>query len=77
MDERVVPPLDEARDDFLLQIRSRRVAVAESTFVADVVEAADVAIEETTFETIRQLAAEPQMELSSRALGRALVRVVE
>jgi hypothetical protein len=47
---------------------------AESTFVANLVEAAEIETNTESFETVRQVASDPDMELSPRALGRALVR---
>ena len=74
VDERIVPPFEESRDQFRDQLQNQRVMEAESTFVADLVEAAKIETNTESFETVRQVASDPDMELSPRALGRALVR---
>jgi len=74
VDERIVPPFEESRDQFRAQIQSQLVVQAESTYVANLVEAAAVQPDTSSFEVIRQIAGDPNMELTSRALGRTLVR---
>ncbi len=73
VDERVIPQLEESRDQFRAQLQNRRVAEAESTFVAEVIETAGVEVDEPGFETARQLAETPDLGLTGRARGRALV----
>ena len=72
--ERTVPPFDEIRDQFRTQIQAQLVMEAESTYVANLIEAAMMESDTASFEAVRQVAADPDMELTSRALGRALVR---
>jgi len=74
VDERIVPPFEESRDQFRAQLQNQRVMEAESTFVADLVEAAGIETDTESFESVRRVASDPDMELSSRALGRALAR---
>jgi len=74
VDERIVPPFEESRDQFRAQLQNQRVMEAESTFVANLVEAAEIETNTESFETVRQVASDPDMELSPRALGRVLVR---
>jgi peptidyl-prolyl cis-trans isomerase C len=74
VDERVVPPLDEMQDQFRTQVQDRRVQVAESTYVANLVEAAGIQVEEEGYEAVKQMASDPDMELTRRASDRPLVR---
>jgi hypothetical protein len=74
LDEKVIPPLDDLRDQFRAQAQERRVQVAESTFVANVVEAADIQVEDDSYEAVKQIASNPNMELTRRAAERPLVR---
>jgi peptidyl-prolyl cis-trans isomerase C len=73
VDERIIPPMEDNLDSFRAQLRNRRVMEAESTFVAGVVEGANVEVHADGFEAARQLAAEPRTSLTSRALNRTLV----
>ncbi len=77
MEERITPQFEENREQFRVQLQNRRIMEAESTFVADLLSQADVEILEDGFETTRQLASDPGMELTSRALGRPLVRFAD
>ncbi len=74
VDERIVPPFEEAEDQFRAQLQARLVMEAESTYVADLVESAGLEADPESFETVRQVAETPGMELTPRALGRTLVR---
>jgi hypothetical protein len=74
VDERVFPEFEERRDQFRAQVQNQMVMEAESTYVANLVEAAGAETDPESFETVRQVAGDPDMELTSRALGRALVR---
>ncbi len=73
LDEKVIPPFEESRDRFRSQVQNRRVSVAESTFVADIIDKANVMVNEETYGTLRELAADPSMDLTRRASDRALV----
>jgi hypothetical protein len=73
VDERIIPPLGENREQFRAQLQNRRVAEAESIYVASVIEAAAIEVDQEGFETARRLAETPEMELTSRAMDRALV----
>ncbi len=73
VEEKVIPPLDESRDLFRTQLQARMMAEAESLYVARIVEEANIQVDTETYETIRQLAADPGMELGGRALGRPMV----
>lgn len=72
--EREIPSLDEDREGFRTRIRNRRLAEAESVYVADLMETAEVEVVGEGYESARQLAAEPGTSLSRRARNRALVR---
>jgi hypothetical protein len=74
VDERITPPFEERRDQFRAQLQSQMVIEAESTYVARVVDAAEIEVLSEGFETVRQLATDLNMELAPRALGRTLVR---
>jgi hypothetical protein len=73
VDERIVPPLEGNQDQLRTQLQNRRVAEAESTYVAGIIEAAGVEVHQDGFETARLLAGTPQMELSPRARERPIV----
>ena len=72
VDERVMPTLEEGRVQFRAQLQNRRVAEAESTFVAGIMESAGLELDAELFETARTLAETPDMELTGRAASRAL-----
>lgn len=74
VDERIIPPIDENLDQFRLQLQNRRVMEAESTFVASVIDGAEIEILADGFETARQLASDPDIELTRQALNRKLVK---
>jgi hypothetical protein len=73
VDERIVPPLEGNQDQLRTQLQNRRVAEAESTYVAGIIEAAGVEVHQDGFETARLLAETPNMELSPRARERPIV----
>jgi len=73
VDERIVPPLEGSEDRFRTQLQNRRVAEAESTYVAGLMDDADLQVQESEYETVRELAGTPDMTLSSRARSRSLV----
>jgi len=74
VDERIIPPIDENLEQFRLQLQNRRVMEAESTFVADIVDNAGVEVQSEEFGTARQMALDPDMELTRQALNRTLVK---
>jgi len=61
------------RGQFRAQVQGQMVAQAESAYVANLVEAADVKPDTASFESVRQLAADPYLDLPPRALNRKLV----
>lgn len=73
VDERIVPPLEGSEDQLRTQLRNRRVAEAESTYIAGLMDAADLQVQESEYETVRQLAQTPNMSLSRRARNRPIV----
>jgi hypothetical protein len=73
VDERIIPPVEDNLEQFREQLQNRRVMEAESTFVAGIVDDADIEVHTDGFETARQMATDPQMVLSASALGRTLV----
>ncbi len=74
VDERVIPPLEDMREQFRMQVQDRRVQVAESVYVANIVEAAGIQVLEESYEAVKQMASDPDRELTRRASGRPLVR---
>jgi hypothetical protein len=73
VDERIVPSFEERRESFRIQVQNQIVMEAESTYVAGLVEEAGLETATEDIEPVKQLAADPYMELSSRALSRSLV----
>ncbi|MFO8175457.1 MAG: peptidylprolyl isomerase [Gemmatimonadota bacterium] len=74
LEERIVPPFEENLDEFRTQMRNRRVAVAESIYVANVLDRAEIEILEGEFESARQIAHAPDTPLTRRAEDRTLIR---
>jgi len=74
VDERILPPFEEGRDQFRAELQTKLVMEAESTYVAGLVEAAGMEPRTDVFETVRQVASDPDMELTSRALDRTLIQ---
>ena len=74
LEGRETPSFEENRDRFAEELRNRRRIEAESTFVAELEEPADVRVLDDAYEVVRGLAARPGTELSSRAGRRPLVR---
>ncbi|NNM05048.1 MAG: hypothetical protein HKO65_08080, partial [Gemmatimonadetes bacterium] len=74
VDERVLPDFDEMGDQFRTQVQNRIVMEAESAYVANLIEAAGIEVDTAGFEPVKQLATDPSMALTSRALGRNLVQ---
>lgn len=73
VDERRVPDFDDARDDFLRQVRQRRRLEADSTFIAGVVDASTFDFADDAVEIVRRLAERPTTTLTPRAARRPLV----
>ena len=73
VDERIVPPMEDNLEQFRAVIQNRRVAEAESTFVAGIIDGADIEVSEEGFQMALQLAENPDIEISARAEGRSLV----
>ena len=74
VEERSVPSLEEGRDRFRARIRDRRVAEAESVYVAALVDSARLEVVREGFEGARRLLEDPGIPLTPRAAGRSLVR---
>ncbi len=74
VDERVIPSFEEAREGFRSDVVGRRVTEAESTYVAGLMETAEIQVQEDAYEPVRQLSADPGAHLGRRARNRALVR---
>lgn len=63
VEDRIVPDFEEHRDQFAGQLRDRRMAVAESTYVAGIEAEADVRISEEAHDEVRRIAARPGSRL--------------
>jgi hypothetical protein len=74
VEEKILPDFQEMRAQYRAQVQGQMVAQAESTYVADLVESAQLEVDTTNFESVRQLAADLNLDLSARALDRTLVR---
>jgi hypothetical protein len=74
MDERIIPPFEERREQFRMQLQSQLVMEAESTYVANLVEEADIEVQAETLESLKQVAADPAVDLSPRAMDRVMVQ---
>lgn len=73
LEEREISSFEETRDQFRVQVQNRRVQVAESTYVADVIQEAGVEVSSDGVEAARTLAKDPTTTLTRRAADRALV----
>ncbi len=74
VDERVIPPLADTGPQFRAQIQNQMLMEAESTYVADLVEASQLTVEDDSYESVKELATSPQMTLTGRAFDRPLAR---
>ena len=73
VDEKVIPSFDEQREQFRTQVQNQMIMEAESTYVANLVEQAELETDSAGFDLIRQLAEDPGMNLTPRAMNRTLV----
>lgn len=73
VEERRSQEFAEVRDRFAQDMRARRQAVAESTFVSDLRDPLDLRVNENAVEVARELARDPGRELGRRASNRDLV----
>jgi len=74
VEDRRSPSLDEIRDELRASLRQERVMQAESIFVADIEEAANLRPQEGAAAIMREVAEGSGTPLSGRAASRALVR---
>lgn len=74
LDERIIPPFEERRDQFRMQLQNQLVMEAESTYVANLVDGAAIEVQPEGLEGLKQVAADPTVQLSPRALDRTLVQ---
>jgi hypothetical protein len=73
LEERRVQAFDEVAPGFRARVQEMRVNAAESTFVAALEGEAGIVIEEGALQVTRELARDPNVNLSGRAARRALV----
>lgn len=76
-DEKITPSFEEVAPQFREQVRERRLQQAESLYVAEMQEAADLRIEDDVADIVRRITEDPQISLSRRALDRVLVRYTD
>jgi len=74
LEEKIVPPFEENMDQFRVQLKNRRIAEAESTYVANLLDRVNLEILEDGFETVRRLADDPEIPLTRQAERRPLIR---
>lgn len=74
LDERIIPPFEERGEQFRIQLQNQLVMEAESTYVANLVEGAGIEVQAESLESLKQVAEDPAMELTPRALDRPLVQ---
>lgn len=73
VEDKEIPSIEANREELRAMLQSRRIVEAESTYVAKIMEAAQLKIEKDSYEVLRRLAAEPELELTRRAAGRPMV----
>ena len=73
VEEKILPDFDEMKDQYRAQVQGQMVAEAEATYVADLVASAELEPDTSSYDAIRQLAADTHMDLPTRALSRTLV----
>lgn len=74
LDERIIPPFEERREQFRMQLQNQLVMEAESTYVANLVESAAIEVQTEELESLKQVAEDPSTQLAPRALDRPLVQ---
>lgn len=74
VEDRMMPTLDEVRDDLRYQIQMERAQQAEADYVTRLEDPAAIAIEPDALSAVREMARSPRARLSSRAAERPLVR---
>lgn len=77
VDDREFPDLDEVRDDLRGQLRQQRSAEAESTFVAQVEEPAEVELVDDAVEQARTLAEDFSGQIDANADQQTLVQLAD
>ncbi len=73
LEERDFPPLDEVAPRLRQEIQTERTARAESIFVAEIEEPAQITLADGARSRVRELAGAAQLDLSEREKARALV----
>lgn len=74
VEERRLPAFEDVRNDFLLQLKTNRVAEAEETYISGLIDPLNPEVEEDAADVVRELASAPETQLSRRAAARPLVR---
>jgi hypothetical protein len=72
VDERIIPEFEDAREQFRGEVQYRRVMEAESTYVADLLEVAEVEMQEGWYDQVVPIASNPTMGLTRRAADRPI-----
>jgi len=74
VEERVIPPLEDSAPQFRSQLQNQMLMEAESMYVANLVETSQLTVEEESYESVKELASNPQMTLTGRASDKPLAR---
>lgn len=73
VEEKDVPEFDIIAEQFRASVIRQRLAEAESLYISEMQQVAQLEIDSTMTDVVRQLARDPSLELSRRAAGRAVV----
>lgn len=73
LEERRSPEFEEVQAEFRAQVQQQRYQEAESVYLAQVEEPANMEVGDEAVEMVRQVARDPQLQLSDRAARRAMV----
>lgn len=74
LEERRAPEFDQVRASFLEEVKTERILSAESTYIAGLVEPANVQLAKGAVQVARELARQPTVTLPRRAARRALTK---
>lgn len=73
VEDKQTPEFDIIADRFRASVIQRRLAEAESVYISTLQEEAQMRVDSSTTDIVRQIAGDPALELSRRAAGRELV----
>lgn len=73
VEEKDTPEFDVIADRFRGAVIQQRLAEAESLYIAEMQQAAELTVDSTMTDVVRRIARDPSLELSRRAAGRVVV----